>query len=79
LAPKREKSDYKKEELVLLSEIEKTKLALDLAYANFQYVVEPDLIDCCIYELKAVQMRYKFLLAKAKEYDLNRAVVPVDE
>lgn len=56
----------------LINEINKTKIAMEAAYSNFQNVVDPDLIDSCIYELNAVQNRYKFLLkeAKASENDL---------
>lgn len=50
----------------LLYEIQRTKLALESAYSNFENVVDPDLIDCCIYEVNAVQKRYKFLLRQAK-------------
>jgi len=53
----------------LLNEINKTKIAMEAAYSNFQNVVDPDLIDSCIYELNAVQNRYKFLLREAKESD----------
>jgi len=59
-----------KEDL-LLKEINKTKLALEAAYSNFENVVDPDLIDCCIYEVNAVQKRYKFLLREAKAIDNN--------
>lgn len=51
----------------LINEINKTKIAMEAAYSNFQNVVDPDLIDSCIYELNAVQNRYKFLLKQAKE------------
>jgi len=54
---------------VLLNEINQTKLALESAYSNFENVVDPDLIDCYIYEVNAVQKRYKFLLRQAKELD----------
>lgn len=50
----------------LIDEINKTKLALEAAYSNFENVVDPDLIDSCIYEMNAVQNRYKFLLKQAK-------------
>ena len=53
----------------LLEDIEKTKYALDCAYSNFENVVDPDLIDGSIYELKAVQMRYRFLLRQAELLD----------
>ena len=39
------------------------------AYTNLENVVEPDLIDCYIYELNSVQMRYKFLLATIKKME----------
>lgn len=53
----------------LLEDIRKTKFALDCAYSNFENVVDPDLIDCSIYELKAIQMRYRFLLRQAELLD----------
>lgn len=55
--------------LLLLDDIKKTKQALEVAYANFEHATEPDLIDSSIYELNAVQLRYKFLLGCAKEYE----------
>ena len=55
----------------LLEDLHTTKNALDTAYANFETVVDPDLIDCSIYELKAVQMRYRFLLKQAELLDLT--------
>lgn len=69
---RKEKNPLQREELNLLSEIQQAKWDLDMAYSNFENVVDPDLIDCCIYELKAVQMRYKFLLTKAKECNLTQ-------
>lgn len=63
-----QKKLQKSQELELLrAQIQKTKLALDTAYSNFENVVEPELIDCYIYEVNAIQQRYKFLLQKAKE------------
>ena len=53
----------------LLEELKETKTALDTAYANLSYVVEPELIDCCIYELNAIQLRYKFILSQVKKGD----------
>lgn len=51
----------------LIKEIEAAKLALDVAYSNFENVVDPDLIDSYIYEVNAVQQRYKYLLRQLKE------------
>lgn len=49
----------------LLSDLEKTKKALEIAYAGFDSVTEPDLIDCYIYEVNSVLKRYKFLMEQA--------------
>lgn len=54
---------------LLLDDLQRTKSDLELAYANFEHVVEPDLIDSCIYQVNAVQMRYKFLLGRVKQYE----------
>lgn len=59
-----------KEDL-LINEINRTKIALEAAYSNFENVVDPDLIDSCIYEMNAVQNRYRFLLKQAKASDKN--------
>lgn len=55
----------------LLEDLHLTKNALDTAYANFEAVVDPDLIDCYTYEIYSVQKRYKFLLEQAKQMDLQ--------
>ncbi|MFP3155724.1 YaaL family protein [Lachnospiraceae bacterium ZAX-1] len=47
------------------------KNELDLAYSNFENVVDPDLIDSCIYQLNAVNMRYKFLLTRVKQLEAS--------
>ncbi len=59
----------------LINEINKTKIAMEAAYSNFQNVVDPDLIDSCIYQLNAVQNRYKFLLKEAKADELLTAEI----
>lgn len=53
-------------ELVLLN-IEKAKEALHVAYAKFDLVTEPELVDSCIYELKSIQLKYQYLIQQAKE------------
>ena len=55
----------------LLEDLYLTKNALDTAYANFEAVVDPDLIDCYTYEIYSVQKRYKFLLEQAKQMELE--------
>lgn len=45
----------------LQDSIEKTRQALDMAYAGFDNAVETDLIDSYIYEIYALQKRYQHL------------------
>lgn len=59
----------------LLNEIRRTKLALESAYSNFENVVDPDLIDCYIYEVNAVQKRYKYLLKQAKQLENDYSTI----
>ena len=54
----------------LYHQILQSKIALDTAYAIFEYATEPDLIDCSIYELKAAQSRYRYLLTQAKQRNI---------
>ena len=53
----------------LFEEIERVKKQMENAHYNFQNAMDPDLIDCYIYELNSVQMRYKFLLATIKKME----------
>lgn len=48
--------------LTLQESIEKTRMALDIAYAGFDNVIETDLIDSYIYEINSLQKRYKHLI-----------------
>ncbi len=54
------------EEKLLLEEIELTRNAIEAAYSNFDNAVEPDLIDCYIYQLNSEQKRYQYLMERAK-------------
>jgi len=50
----------------LLAEIERVKNQMDNAYQNFQSAMDPDLIDCYIFEGNAAWKKYRFLLRQAK-------------
>ena len=54
---------------LILEDLEKTKCDLDAAYRGFDYVTEPDLIDCYIYDINAILKRYKYLLELASQTD----------
>ena len=54
---------------LLMNDLHQTARDLQDAYDNLGNATDPDLIDCYIYELNSVQMRYKFLLASIKCYE----------
>lgn len=56
----------------LLDNLTQTKNSLDLAYQNFENATDPELIDSYIYEVNAIQMRYKFLLCRLKSYEVAK-------
>ena len=45
----------------LLEDIEKTRIALDIAYAGFDNATDPDMIDSYNYEINALLKRYAHL------------------
>ena len=62
----RTKSTDTLENLELKAEIDRTRHRLESVRNQFEEVVDPTLIDGYIYELKAVQLRYQFLLRRFK-------------
>lgn len=54
---------------LIKNDLHQTARDLQDAYTNLENVVDPDLIDCYIYELNSVQMRYKFLLSTIKKME----------
>ncbi len=53
------------------------KWELDNAYAGFDYVTDPDLVDCYIFKLNAAMKRYEYLLGKFSE--LQKEILPADD
>lgn len=45
----------------LREDMEKTRIALEIAYAGFDNAVDNDMIDCYIYEINSLLKRYKHL------------------
>lgn len=60
---------------LILEDLEKTKCELDTAYRGFDYVTDPDLIDCYIYDINAILKRYKYLLELVSQS--NEDAIPV--
>lgn len=65
----RNSADTEDNYTILLDDLRRTSMELKNTYANLGNVVDPDLIDYYIYQAKAVQMRYKFLLERVKQLE----------
>ena len=52
----------------LFTELSDTRFALSQAYAHFNRVTEPELVDASIFEIRAAQSRYNYLLRVIKEH-----------
>ena len=66
------------ERQALRQEIEKTRNTIDSARNHFEQVVDPTLIDCYIYEVQSLQMRYRFLLKRIKQIEDSYAKNPLE-
>ncbi|MDD6339036.1 MAG: YaaL family protein [Butyrivibrio sp.] len=54
------------DEKYLEDELREAKNALAAAYSNFDNVTDPNLIDYCIYQVNSLQMKYQFLVERAR-------------
>jgi len=60
----------KEEGRIIIEEIEKIKIELDIAKRNFDMATDSALIDCYIYEIFALNSKYQYFLKKAKDFGL---------
>ena len=59
----------------LVEDLEQTKGDLARAYNRFDYTVEPELVEACVYEISAIQSRYSYLMRKIKEHHAAAAAM----
>ena len=59
----------------LLELIDSTKRSWQTLNNNFNHITDCSEIDCCIYTLKALEMKYGLLLREAKEKGLSLPAV----
>ncbi len=59
--------DIIRQKRMLLEDIKRTRQTLENAYSKFQYVSDPDLIDCYIYEINSADHRYKYLINQMRQ------------
>lgn len=57
------------EVLELEKSLRETRLLIAQAYAGFNAVADPELVESYVYEIQALQARYSYLLRRRKAYD----------
>lgn len=56
--------------LNLLENLKNAQNEFETAINNYEFAIEPELVDYYTYNIKATQTRYQYLLKKAKEQGL---------
>ena len=57
------------ERQALLESLEQTRVSINQAFIGFNSVCDADLIESYVFEIKALQARYCYLLRRVKELD----------
>lgn len=67
LRRKKENAKSQEEERSALKDgLEHTRLLIQQAYLQFDTVEDPDLVESAVFEIKALQARYAYLLRRVK-------------
>ena len=61
-----------KEVAELLKNIADARTEMEAANQNFSYAVEPLLVDMYIYQAKAAQTKYSYLIGRARELGIEQ-------
>lgn len=59
------------EDRALLVSLQSVKKDLDAVYINFEYATDTDLIDSYIYEVKALQLKYEYIIKEIKQRGIH--------
>ncbi len=63
----KQKSVVSKEELEILENINKLRISLQTLYQNYEFVIDPNLIDSYIYEMSSLYAKYDYYVKLCKE------------
>lgn len=64
------KTKMSREDEEIVACLHKVKREMDMVNISFEYATDPILIDSFIYEQKALQMKYQYLIKQVKERGL---------
>lgn len=59
----------------ILLELDSVKQSLETVAAKFNYQNDPDLLEACIYEMKALNARFRYLTREARRCGLTRSTL----
>ncbi len=63
----KQKPVVSKEELEILENINKLRISLQTLYQNYEFVIDPNLIDSYIYEMSSLYAKYDYYVKLCKE------------
>ncbi len=69
-ALRNENKSISSDDMDILNTLDLLERELELAHKNLDYLTDSSLIDGCIYEIKALHMKYKYYLNICKERGL---------
>lgn len=62
-------TEEEQERAALTNQLHETRCAIQRTYLQFNSTGDPDLIDAAVFDLKAEQARYSYLLRRLKNLD----------
>ena len=71
---KKNKKELSQEDIFVLATLERLNMDLKTIHRSLDAVTDPDLIDSFIYEMNAINMRYKFYLQICRDKGLVSAM-----
>ena len=57
------------ERMALMKGMERTRVELNQAYAQFNAHTDPDLVESCVFTINALRSRYSYLIRQMKRLD----------
>lgn len=67
-------TEAEEERRQILEGMERTRLELNQAYAQFNAYNDPDLVESCVFTINALRSRYSYLIRRMKLLDGEKGV-----
>ena len=69
ISPIHQRGDVSQEQAELMASLRQAQQSLDHAYLAFDDITDTDLMESCIFEIRAIQSRMNYLLRQIKELE----------